>query len=497
METNNVLILRDLDMIYPSLYDLFNQNFTCMGDKKFARIAFEYAKISSEVNKDFHAIVIVNKNQIKNLKLDPPFLNRFEKHLVNFKMLLEEKDIEIAKKISEYIEIIVTFNHEKNLKIDLENLLINCEQHNIEGLIFKIKNRKEKKKNNEPDEIKDDQNYEINMIKEVLKKIVPTFCQDIIASMMYCKLDNKFKQLNEMVIEIYKESQHNNFESFFKKLESKRNIIYTFSKVTESLFNEENEIENKFGIFNKQNAVIENIQSIKEEKELLSLLKTLINKENQKILIIKFSESDLGKINSTNYIIDNFQKENPILNDKIIIFVVHKQRQSKGSKIKRVHIFIDNLQGKENSDVFKIMQKKNEELAKEYLENSNFIENKIFTVLNYMKYTILFETKSLNLKNYTTEIAERVIKNDKIKELINKNLKIQGKSIKGIIKDAFTTEISEVNDVDFFEVINSKLSTYFCLYLSKIIFYTLKENILNQNHFLYFKGEYFKSNFKY
>ena len=66
METDNVLILRDLDMIYASLYDLFNQNFTCMGDKKFARIAFEYAKISSEVNKDFHAIVIVNKNQIKN-----------------------------------------------------------------------------------------------------------------------------------------------------------------------------------------------------------------------------------------------------------------------------------------------------------------------------------------------------------------------------------------------------------------------------------------------
>jgi hypothetical protein len=169
METNNVLILRDLDMIYPSLYDLFNQNFTCMGDKKFARIAFEYAKISSEVNKDFHAIVIVNKNQIKNLKLDPPFLNRFEKHLVNFKMLLEEKDIEIAKKISEFIEIISSFNNEKNLKIDLENLLINCEQHNIEGLIFKIKNSKEKKNNNEPKEIKDEQNYEINMIKGVFK----------------------------------------------------------------------------------------------------------------------------------------------------------------------------------------------------------------------------------------------------------------------------------------------------------------------------------------
>ena len=64
METDSILILKDLDMIYPSLYDLFNQNFIVMGEKKFARIAFEYAKISSEVNKDFHAIVLVNNNQI-------------------------------------------------------------------------------------------------------------------------------------------------------------------------------------------------------------------------------------------------------------------------------------------------------------------------------------------------------------------------------------------------------------------------------------------------
>ena len=112
MEADNVLILRDLDMIYASLYDLFNQNFTCMGDKKFARIAFEYAKISSEVNKDFHVIVIVNKNQIKNLKLDPPFLNRFEKHIVNFNMLLEEKDIEIAEKIFNYIDLIGSLRHQ-------------------------------------------------------------------------------------------------------------------------------------------------------------------------------------------------------------------------------------------------------------------------------------------------------------------------------------------------------------------------------------------------
>ena len=40
MEANTILILKDLDMIYASLYDLFSQKFTNMGDRKFARIAF-------------------------------------------------------------------------------------------------------------------------------------------------------------------------------------------------------------------------------------------------------------------------------------------------------------------------------------------------------------------------------------------------------------------------------------------------------------------------
>lgn len=38
----------------------------------------------------------------------------------------------------------------------------------------------------------------------------------------------------------------------------------------------------------------------------------------------------------------------------------------------------------------------------------------------------------------------------------------------------------EINDIDFFEVIGSKLSEYFCSYLLKIILQAFKENILNQ-----------------
>jgi len=493
METDNVLILRDLDMIYASLYDLFNQNFTIMGDKKFARIAFEYAKISSEVNKDFHAIVIVNKDQINNLKLDPPFLNRFEKHIVSFNMLLEEKDIEIANKITEYIDLISSFNNNKNLKIDLEKLLINCKQHNIEGLIFKIKNEKLKNENEEWVK-KEGPEYEDNMIKAVLNKIVPTFCQDIIASMISSNISESYDNMKNIVLDIYKKSKCNNFESFFKKIESKKNIIYTFSKVTENLFEEDKNIENKFGIFNEKSTNNLLIQSFKCENDLIFSLKLFNNSQTHNLLVIRFTENDLNKINSVNYVINNFQKENPKIEEKLIIFIIHKQRMSKGEKVKKViipdlisfinddyyQIFIDNLQGKENLDILSIMQKNNEELVQEYLQNSNFIENKIFYVLNYMKYTMFFETKDLNKKNYTTEVAKRIIKSKGIRQLIIHNLKKQGKSIKKVIKDVFVTDIIEVNDVDFFEVISTKLNSDFCLYLLNIILHSLKENILNQ-----------------
>ena len=54
-------------------------------------------------------------------------------------MLLTEKDIQITNKLMEYFGVIASFNNNKKLKLDLENLMINCQRHSIEGLIYKIK----------------------------------------------------------------------------------------------------------------------------------------------------------------------------------------------------------------------------------------------------------------------------------------------------------------------------------------------------------------------
>ena len=302
----------------------------------------------------------------------------------------------------------------------------------------------------------------------------------------------KYDKIKKYITDMYNRYNYNNFESFFKTIESRKNIIYTFSKDTENLLTDDKkEIENKFGKFTSQSFKYDMIESIKAESDLIFLLKSFANSKDKKILVLHFTENDLNKINSINYIINNFQKEINNLSDKQIIFLIHKQRNPKLKKNiipdlipfiddNYFQIFIDNLQGKK-FDILQIMQKNDEELVKEFIENSNLIEKKIYTILNYIKFNVIYEDKNLNNKNCLDEIYEKIIKqeNKYIKELLCINLKKQAKDIKKIIENVFITDIIEVNDVDFFEVITSNLGIYFSKYLLKIIYFSLKDCILS------------------
>ena len=88
-------------------------------------------------------------------------------------------------------------------------------------------------------------------MKEIFKKIVPTFCQDIIASIISSNIDKKYDEISELITKIYRESRYNNFYSFFENIKSMRNIIYTFSKITEIIFNEEIQVKNMVYLLNK------------------------------------------------------------------------------------------------------------------------------------------------------------------------------------------------------------------------------------------------------
>ena len=97
METENILILKDLEIVYPSLYELFNQSFTHLFNIKFARLGKSRALSLSLVNDNFKIIVLVDKENVP--KEDPPFINRFEKHIISFKNILNQELKDIAKEM--------------------------------------------------------------------------------------------------------------------------------------------------------------------------------------------------------------------------------------------------------------------------------------------------------------------------------------------------------------------------------------------------------------
>ena len=50
--------------------------------------------------------------------------------------------------------------------------------------------------------------------------------------------------------------------------------------------------------------------------------------------------------------------------------------------------------------LFKIISQQVGYLINEFLRELNLIENKIYALLNYKKYNILFDTKEINNQNY-------------------------------------------------------------------------------------------------
>ena len=50
--------------------------------------------------------------------------------------------------------------------------------------------------------------------------------------------------------------------------------------------------------------------------------------------------------------------------------------------------------------LFKIISQQVEYLINEFLRELNLTENKIYALLNYKKYNILFDTKEINNQNY-------------------------------------------------------------------------------------------------
>jgi hypothetical protein len=208
MENGNLLILKNLESVYPSLYDLFNQNFTIYANKNYARLAIG-AKTNTFAYVDDNFRCIVNVDTSKLDQEEAPFLNRFEKHIMSFEYLLDEELIKEAEKIKRNIDGFFKLDEKfKGINYDLNKLMINCGKEEIQALVYDA-NKKGIKKENIND--------------YVLGKIVMTFPQDILINLKI-KGVKQSKNLKK-ILEIYKKGEHSNFTKFLETTKNQKNIV--------------------------------------------------------------------------------------------------------------------------------------------------------------------------------------------------------------------------------------------------------------------------------
>ena len=508
-----IIILKDFDCLFPSLYELFSKNFKLMNHQNFVSISNgSIINIFTKVHEKLKCIVNVEIDKINKQK--ESFVNVFEKHIISYKNLLSEELIEESIKIKKVLNELISFSHNNEIiNYDLNNLLINCGLEQIQGIIYH-ENLKGIKKE--------------ELMNNVLSKIAPILPLDIIIPL---KFNNDFI-LKEKIIDYYISYDHSNLLNFLKNTNNPKNVVYTFSKDL-TLIDDLNNIQNetlKFGINRKEKIKIIKISELNTEMELENKINELFKSDIFKMCIIHFIPGYYNFINYTKFIVENKEKEfNKI---KIFIFIVHIERtfknelkDSKENNNKNLketisnlsnfcQIFIDNLNGKYSISINKIIKLKKEEIF-EFILKQGFEKIMDNSLLINNDNNNSFHLMNLNKNNH--ELLLFIKDNEEIKELIFDYLK---KKLNNMInklfnikkvknnEDELEKEFATEKDIDMITIIknyfiNHKQFHDFIFkfensFMSSLIAYKkeIKENVLKQIMIIFLE-EFLKKNGDY
>ena len=467
MEKGQMIILKDLEIIYPKFYDLFNQNFQKFGESKYARIVLDSTTNERHiVNKNFRCIVLLEKNDLE--EQDPPFLNRFEKHLMSFEYLLTEKQNRLAEDIYNEIKNLTSIPEMKEMK----PLLMNVNIEEIRCLLLKYNNYEGKK-----------------LIELIFKKIVPTFTQENILNTLFSQQKKYIKKDN--LIQIYEQTNHRNIYKFLEKVESNKLIIYTFSPYNKDIFEEKEFIEvknEKYGIISLNTTIEIIFQTNLSEQMLNYFFQKFHNNESHNLFIIHFKLVDSKYLNYVKFLLEEFLKFQKQSENKIYLFIIHIEKNYESGtynniesnnksvqKLTKYHsyflsfiseyqqITIDNLLEKREIYITELYNKSNEEIIMmKNLFDINYNIKKIFSK----------KISSTPLIRYNKKILEKLdnlSSNGTFEIIINKiqlSIKNSDNLLKRFLLD-YTSLVEKDNDFlsYFIEGIKSQLSEY----VSKLI----------------------------
>jgi len=510
MSQDNVMILKNLTGLYPSLYDLFNQNFRKVGDSNYARIALGNSNTQNYfVHEHFRCIVLLDKNEIN--KQDPPFINRFEKHIVTFEYLLNEKQIKISNEISETITSLIKIKN-KPLKVNLQNELINCNLEEIQGMVYQLSIREAYKNqplNNINNEwmlkfIRSNVTNNASFHEQILGKIIPTFSQDI---MFYAKNSNFAHQYEEdfqNILDIYLKNQHKNIKSFMEKLDSYKYIVYTYSNILDSIFDDDNYVvENGNISFSKEKTKNIFINQYSSERAVEKTISDYYMNSNYNLCIIHYDLFDYVHLCHVNYLIENIEntlKENGTFKSKIIICIIHLKRpihhnnrnnQNDNENIQNEYlishltewrqVFIDNLNGID-IDFKEVYEASTKDLFnnKKLINLDEEFKKDLYHAFTLISYNVKINFSSIEKEDYIKTVCNYIFSNEQLIYTIQNLVRKKIENIKeNIIMTIFTEYNFEDNDVDFISVIIKNLKSIYNVGLIRTLVQLEKYNILS------------------
>ena len=315
-------------------------------------------------------------------------------------------------------------------------------------------------------------------------------------------------------------------------MDVQKNIIYTYSSISEQLIFQNNEMNIVNDIIeDEQNRIMINdemdydnikekeqftlektkeiyIESIKSIIELEKIIDDFINEENQNLFIIKFrnDKKELDKMYQINLLIDDCITKYNNITKKYFIFIVYlireenfneknKEQNNLISKVSKncYSVFIDNLNGKDYN-LIKLLRMKKEDLFNFFFLDE--LQNNIDISFRFMSYDFSNnETDSLNRNNYRKMMIKKISENKKIQKMLKNcliKLSINPKEIlkpiflKANIKNKkkqknkfiFDVEYNK-NNFDFIGIFKKVIFENVEFYLIKLIYCLEKSQILH------------------
>ncbi|CAF4873659.1 unnamed protein product, partial [Rotaria sp. Silwood1] len=269
-ETNITLMMRRMDHIYANLYDLFNQNFHISGHRKYCRIAFDnltYQRVP--IHEDFFCIILAEQKDL--IENDPPFLNRFEKHVVDTDSIIHRCYTIIASNLLQWIDSLVTYSSNKHFP-QRKSLFVDYNPDNVRLLVMDAF-----------DSLKISEDYSENQRDVIIgfckEKLIRTSSFDL-PLLLSCHMINndKLKILIDQYYKIHNQLSFSNIiDQALEETMILNQVIYTYTQIYD-----------KIEYLNHNSLVMEiKIGGFKSEFELKTKIKEHYQSKNKRLLLIR------------------------------------------------------------------------------------------------------------------------------------------------------------------------------------------------------------------